>query len=315
MTRNSVKNSSAYPVDYGPEFLEMVRAMHAGAEALPAYESWIVDHMGGRVETFRRELLRHIRAFTELENADILDFGCGTGSTTVMLAEVSPGNRITAADIDPFSLEMAEQRFRHHGISSQISMIQIPPVREIGDLDLPAGGFDFILMNGVLEHVVPFEDRGAVLLEVWRLLRHGGMLFISETPNSLWPVDRHTTGLPFVSWLPSSVAHRYAVAFKRHNAGDDLDSRGRRGMTYWGIVRPLRKAGKDIEVLNLTRAHNRLLPAGPPEGTSIGKKRRLATFVLEDILGRILSPLGIPVVAFGPFIEYLCLKKVQPPAA
>ena len=77
-----MKTSSDYAIDYGPEFLEKVRDMHAGAEELPDYEKWIIDHMGGRVETFRRQLLRQIRAFTRLENADILDFGCGTGSTT-----------------------------------------------------------------------------------------------------------------------------------------------------------------------------------------------------------------------------------------
>jgi 2-polyprenyl-3-methyl-5-hydroxy-6-metoxy-1,4-benzoquinol methylase len=310
MTGPAVNKSAGYPIAYGPEFLEKVKAMHAGAEELPAYESWIVDHMGGRVETFRRQLLRQIRAFTRLEDLDILDFGCGTGSTTVILAEACADNRITAADIDPRSLEMAELRFRHHGISSQISMLKISPVKKVGDLKLPSEHFDFVLMNGVLEHVTPFRDRGAVLLEAWRVLRRGGLLFISETPNLLWPIDRHTTGLPFLSWLPSSVAHRYAVAFKRHSDGSDLDSRGRRGMTFRGIVRPLRKAGHTFEVLNITSANNRLLPAGPPDGTTIGRKRRFATFILEDMLGRVLSPLGIPVVAFGPFIEYLCLKKL-----
>lgn len=305
-----MKTSSDHPIDYGPEFLDKVREMHAGAEDLPAYESWIVDHMGARVETFRRQLLWQIRAFTRLENADILDFGCGTGSTTVMLAEVSADNRITAADIDPRSLEMAELRLRHHGISSQISLRRIQPISMVGDLDLPSETFDFVLMNGVLEHVTPFRDRSAVLLEAWRVLRRGGMLFISETPNPLWPIDRHTTGLPFLSWLNSSAAHRYAVTFKRHNDESDIDSRGRHGMTFWGIVRPLRKAGYGVEVLNITSADNRLLPAGPPDGTSVGMKRRLATFILEDMLGRMLSPLGIPVVAFGPFIEYLCLKKL-----
>ena len=305
-----MKTSSDYPIDYGPEFLEKVLEMHAGAEDLPAYESWIVDHMGGRVETFRRQLLWQIRAFTRLENADILDFGCGTGSTTVMLAEASTDNRVTAADIDPRSLEMAELRLRHHGISSQISLRRIQPISRVGDLDLPSETFDFVLMNGVLEHVTPFSDRGAVLLEAWRVLRRGGMLFISETPNLLWPIDRHTTGLPFLSWLTSSAAHRYAVTFNRHNDGSDIDSRGRRGMTFWGIVRPLRKAGNGVEVLNITSADNRLLPAGPPDGTSVGMKRKLATFILENILGRMLSPLGISVVAFGPFIEYLCLKKL-----
>jgi len=283
--------------------------MHAEAEELPGYESWIIDHMGGRVETFRKDLLWQIKAFTSLENIDILDFGCGTGSTTVMLAEADSDNRVTATDIDPGSLELAELRFRHHGISSQISLRRIPLIKEAGDLDLSSEKFDFVLMNGVLEHVVPFPTRRAVLLEAWRVLRRGGLLFISETPNLLWPIDRHTTGLPFLSWLPSAAANRYAVAFNRHSEGSDLDSRGRRGMTFRGIVRPLREAGHEVEVLNITSAHNRLLPAGPPDGASISMKRRFATFVLERMLGRLFSPLGIPVVTFGPFIEYLCLKK------
>jgi len=306
----TLKTSADYPIDYGPEFLAKVRQMHSAAVGLPAYESWIVDHMGGRVETFRRRLLRQISAFTDLQGADILDFGCGTGSTTVMLAEASAGGRISAADIDPLSLEMARMRFEHHGISSRVSILAIDPVEKEGDLSLDSGTFDFVLMNGVLEHVVPFGNRAAVILEAWRMLRTGGLLFISETPNSLWPVDRHTTGLPFIPWLPSWAAHRYAVALGRHHENGDLDSRGRRGMTYWGITRPLRKAGHGFRVLNITRTGNRLLPAGPPDGEDLSRGRRFAAFVLENIMGRVLSPLGIPVTAFGPFIEYLCLKKL-----
>ncbi len=309
MGRDFATDSDSYPIDYGPEFLERVRALHAGAEDLSDYEGWIVDHMGGRVETFRSRLLWQIKAFTSLQNLDILDFGCGTGSTTVMLAEADSNNRIVGVDIDQQSLDLAELRFQFHNISSQISLRHISPVQDPGDLELPPECFDFVLMNGVLEHVIPFRTRNAVLLDAWRVLRRGGLLYISETPNLLWPTDRHTTGLPFLSWMPSGVAHRYAVAFRRHNDWNDLDSRGRRGMTFWGIVRPLKKAGFDVEVLNLTTAQNRLLPSGPPEGTTTSAKRKLATFVLQDIFGKMLTPLGVPVVAFGPFIEYLCLRK------
>jgi 2-polyprenyl-3-methyl-5-hydroxy-6-metoxy-1,4-benzoquinol methylase len=309
MGGDRVKDSPAWPIDYGPEFLEKVRALHAGAEALSDYEGWIVDHMGGRVETFRKRLLWQIQAFCNLKNLDILDFGCGTGSTTVMLAESDPHNRVTGVDIDPASLELADMRFCHHGLSEQIETRHISPIQDPGDLELPSECFDFVLLNGVLEHVVPFRTRRAVLLDVWRVLRRGGLLYISETPNLLWPTDRHTTGLPFLSWLPSRVAHRYAVAFKRHNQWSDLDSRGRRGMTFWGIVRPLKRAGMEVEVLNITRTHNRLLPAGPPEGIRVSFQRKLATLVLQDVLAKGLTPLGVPVVAFGPFIEYLCLRK------
>ena len=308
MKGSEQKTSADYPIDYGPEFLEKVRVMHASAVDLPAYESWIIDHMGGRVETFRRRLLPQIQAFTDLSGMDILDFGCGTGSTTVILAEASDGS-VTAADIDESSLEMARMRFEHHDISQRVSLQKIEPIEKEGDLDLPAESFDFVLMNGVLEHVVPFRNRPAVLLEAWRVIRKGGMLFISETPNSLWPFDRHTTGLPLIPWLPSSLAHRYAVAFGRHAEGSDLDSRGRRGMTFGQIVRPLRKEGHGVEVLNVTRTCNRLRPAGTAEGITLSPRRRIANLVLEGTLGPLMSQLGIPTMALGPFIEYLCLKK------
>ncbi len=264
--------------------------------------------MGGRVVAFRNRLLPQIRAFTDLHGLDILDFGCGTGSTTVVLAESAESARITAVDIDPGSLEIARLRFDHHGVASRITTFHITPIHGTGDLDLQSESFDFILLNGVLEHVVPFRARARVLLEIWRVLRPGGLLFISETPNLLWPIDRHTTGLPFIPWLPSRVAYLAAVACRRHNRGADLDVRGRRGMTYWEIVGPLKSAGS-VEVLNIIKTGNLLFPAGMGAGDTASFKRKLGTFILERILGQLLTSLGVPVVAVGPFIEYLCLRK------
>jgi 2-polyprenyl-3-methyl-5-hydroxy-6-metoxy-1,4-benzoquinol methylase len=308
--KQAPQNNEPFPIPYNDEILRRVVAMHAAGKDLPDYWKWIHGHMGGRVVVFRERLVPQIKAFTDLAGIDILDFGCGTGSSTVALAECAPGSRIIAADVDAPSLEIARLRFAHHNMSSAIRMIEIVPIRRRGDLKLPSASVDFVLMNGVIEHVVPFEAREQVLLEVWRVLRPGGLLFISETPNPLWPIDRHTTGLPFIPWLPSRAAHRMAVLFKRHDPGSDLDARGRRGMTYWEIVRAIRTAGP-VEVLNLTAANNRLLPAPRSPGDKAGLKRRIGTLVLEDGLGRLLARCGIPVVAFGPFIEYLCLRKAK----
>ena len=76
-------------------------------------------------------------------------------------------------------------------------------------------------------------------------------------------------------------------------------------MSYFAIKRAI----GDCEVLNLTVAHNRLLPAGPPSGNAPSARRRAGSFVLERIIGPPLVALGIPSVALGPFIEHLCLKK------
>lgn len=308
-TRAAARRAT-YPVAHDDAFLEAVLDFHAGAEQLPGFAGWIHDHMGGRVVEFRRRLLPQILAFTDLRDQDVLDFGCGTGSTTVVLAEAAPASRITGIDIDAAGLEIARARLRHHGLAERVSLRQVGPVSRAGDLPLPAVSFDFILANGVLEHVVPFAVRPQVVLEMWRLLRPGGRLFVSETPNPLWPVDRHTTGLPLVPWLPSRAAARLAVAFGKHRPGADLDARGRRGMSYWEVVRPLRRAGERFEVLNVTEAANRLLPAGPEPGTRPGLKRRLGTFVLESVAGKPLAALGVPTVALGPFLEFLCLRKL-----
>lgn len=295
------------PIQYSAEMVQLVERMHAGAERLPGYAGWIADHLGGRVVAFRQRLVPQILAFTDLRDLDGLDFGCGTGSSTVALWERAERGRWTALDVDRDGLEIARLRFRHHGMEGRVTLHAIEPVQRVGDLPFASASYDFILANGVLEHVVPFATRPAVVAEMWRLLRPGGLLFISETPNPLWPIDRHTTGLPLVPWLPSAWATRLAIAAGRHRPGADLDARGRRGMSYFAIKR----AVGDCEVLNLTVARNRLLPAGPPQGTVSSGRRRAGTFFLERVIGPPLAALGIPSVALGPFIEHLCLKKPE----
>ena len=137
-----MKTSSDYAIDYGPEFLEKVRDMHAGAEELPDYEKWIIDHMGGACRDVPKA-------------APPADKGIHKAGE-----RRHPGFWM---------------RYRKlHGISSQISICQIPLIKEAGDLELPSGHFDFVLMNGVLEHVTPFRTREAVLLEAWRCFEAGG---------------------------------------------------------------------------------------------------------------------------------------------
>lgn len=265
--------------------------------------------MGGRVVAFRRRLIPQALAFTDLKRMAILDFGCGTGSTSVALAERAEGSHVTALDIDYGSLRIAALRLQHHRLAERVSLCQIERVTRERGLPFRSDRFDFIMMNGVLEHVVPFSARPRVILETWRVLRPGGSLFISETPNALWPIDRHTTGLPLIPWLPSAMAYRIAVSLGRHLQGTDLDARGRRGMTFWEIVQPLRRAGLPFDVLNVTVGANRLMPAGFPADEPPSARRRLGALVLERLAGQPLGRLGIPSVAFSPFIEYLCLGK------
>jgi len=282
MSQTTLSNEP-FPIPYNDEILRRVVAMHAAGKRPPGLLEMDTRPHGGRVVVFRERLMPQIKAFTDLSGSTF-SISVRNGKLDGGAAECAPGSRIIAADVDAPSLEIARLRFAYHNIGSAIRVVEIAPIRQRGDLKLASASVDFVLMNGVLEHVVPFEARDQVLLEVWRVLRPGGLLFISETPNPLWPIDRHTTGLPFIPWLPSRMAHRVAVLFKRHDPASDLDARGRRGMTHWEIMRALRPTGS-VEVLNLTRANNRFSQPRDLPVTGRGSNERSARWCSRVVWG------------------------------
>ncbi|KKW45225.1 MAG: Methyltransferase type 12 [Parcubacteria group bacterium GW2011_GWA2_56_7] len=87
------------------------------------------------------------------------------------------------------------------------------------------------------------RERGPILRHLSSFLKPGGLLIVTETPNRLWPYDSHTTRLPFVSWLPLSLASALARVLRPREFGDktrdDLIYDGIVGATWWGIVRAL----------------------------------------------------------------------------
>ena len=58
---------------------------------------------------------RYHRVLDDLSECVILDLACGTGFTTLTLAEANPGAKIIATDISSESLKIAEERLIHHG--------------------------------------------------------------------------------------------------------------------------------------------------------------------------------------------------------
>jgi SAM-dependent methyltransferase len=111
-------------------------------------------------------------------------------------------------------------------------------VPETHRLDFPAGHFDVVVANAVIEHIP--QPRQEHIREIWRVLRPGGTLFINETPNKYLPWDYHTTGgLWFVPWLPSGVARRYAIWRGRYKPGEDWAHSGWRGLGYYELTRAI----------------------------------------------------------------------------
>jgi len=184
----------------------------------------------------------------EFERTRVLDFGCGAGASTCVLARMFPTAEITAVGHVDDLLTIAESRVRLLGIPN----VQFARSPDRGKLPDDLGTFDFIVLSGVYEHLLP-EERAAVMPSLWRELRPGGVLFVNQTPNRVYPLEAHTTSLPLVNYLPASLAYPYVLRFSSHVGRNDtwetLLRTGIRGATRGEIVRSLRAEPNEAVLL------------------------------------------------------------------
>ncbi|MEJ5349320.1 MAG: class I SAM-dependent methyltransferase [Desulfosoma sp.] len=83
------------------------------------------------------------------------------------------------------------------------------------NLPFPDGCFDVVISNHVIEHVGDSENQINHLKEILRVMARKGVAYLA-TPNRWMLVEPHY-GLPFLSWLPHSMWHRYVRAMRRGN--------------------------------------------------------------------------------------------------
>jgi hypothetical protein len=85
-------------------------------------------------------------------------------------------------------------------------------------------------MSAVYEHLLPAERRN-LMPQLWAKLKRGGRLLLNQTPHRFFPFESHTTGLPFINYLPDRLAHFVARRFSRRDlASDSWESLLRKGI-------------------------------------------------------------------------------------
>ena len=131
----------------------------------------------------KRMLLAYLEE-RQFERASILDFGCGAGAGTVSLSRSFPHARIVGVELRARSVEVARSRCRFYGLKN-VEFLVSPSGSE---LPRDIGTFDFVVLSGVFEHLLPAE-RTAVMPMLWNALAPGGTLFIHETPNRHFPLE------------------------------------------------------------------------------------------------------------------------------
>ncbi|MCF7916352.1 MAG: class I SAM-dependent methyltransferase [Candidatus Omnitrophica bacterium] len=174
------------------------------------YAEDLKNHLIARLENDRVFYIPWFNKIVKLKGANILEIGCGTGSSTVALAE--QGAKVTGIDIDEGALKVARNRCKIYNLSATIISKNATEAYN----ELQNQKFDLVIFYACIEHMV-YSERIECLKKYYDLLPKGAYLSIVKTPNRLWYFDGHTSRLPFFHWLPDKVAFDYAKFSKRIN--------------------------------------------------------------------------------------------------
>lgn len=107
----------------------------------------------------------------EIAPKRVMDFGCGTGMSLSLLAEILEAEQVIGLDTSEESLAVARE--------SVGSLMQLATPTKY----LPQQDLDLVFCNGVFHHI-PVAERAAVVDYVYRCLRPGGMFALWE--NNPW---------------------------------------------------------------------------------------------------------------------------------
>ena len=256
------------------------------------------NHLCRRLNSDRNTIVPWLDGVRQLRGASVLEIGCGTGCSTVALAE--QGARVVAVDVDENSLRVASERCRAYGLEVQFAQANATEVHRLFDREQ----FDYIIFYAALEHMTT-EERLSAMTATWQMLRAGSLWCVIDTPNRLWYYDAHTSLLPFHMWLPDELAFAYSRFSPRQNYRElyreytaearlDFLRRGR-GVSFHEFelaMKPL-KSLKIRSSLHLTNRKRGLL--GPikwrrsPEYRYISLLRSIAPDVHEGFLQSFLN--------------------------
>ncbi len=156
---------------------------------LPPNEIWL-----------RQKLIEEIKG----KPSYILDLGCGTGSTTLMLQEKFPTAQVIGLDLSPYMLMVADYKAQQKGLKTQWVH------GDARKTNFQNNSFDLITIS-LLFHETPVEVCRLILEECFRLLKPGGEIII---------LDGNQQTLRQTEWLNNIFEEPYIKDF----ANSSLDA-------------------------------------------------------------------------------------------
>ncbi|MDB5256397.1 MAG: Methyltransferase type 11 [Chitinophagaceae bacterium] len=105
----------------------------------------------------------------------ILDIGCGAGNYTLKMLSKIPNLNCTLIDLSKPMLDKAFERIAHE-TAGEVIVVQ----SDIRDINLSNENYDIILAGAVLHHLRDDNDWEFVFNKLYKALKPGGSLWISD---------------------------------------------------------------------------------------------------------------------------------------
>ncbi len=218
--------------------------------------AWLCDEIARDEDPdyVQKHLEIEMRAYFRFEDFDrkrILDFGCGSGASTALLARMFPRSEVVGVELDKNLLRVARSRADYYNFNN-VSFLQSPSGENLPD---NLGRFDLVVLSAVYEHLLP-QERRLLLPTLWGLINDDGILFIDQTPQRYFPLELHTTSLALINYLPDRLTLKASRKFSRRvNENDSWEfllRAGIRGATVREIRKLLRDESTEARMLKPT---------------------------------------------------------------
>ena len=108
-----------------------------------------------------------------LAGKDVLDIGVGIGGPACLLVEKHGAARVTGIDVEDTVLKKAAQTVLCRGLQDRVLLRRVDP----GSLPFDDESFDVVFSKDAIIHI---HDKGALFREIYRVLRPGGCIAMSD---------------------------------------------------------------------------------------------------------------------------------------
>jgi 2-polyprenyl-3-methyl-5-hydroxy-6-metoxy-1,4-benzoquinol methylase len=240
---------------YTPDWKQRIGDYFARGEQFAAASGYWAFDFERQWAKHRRAVAQELRLVEQIGHwmppagRRVLVLGSWLGAEAIAYALC--GAEVTAVDLDAEALALSAELAGRYGTSIRTAAI------DAAATSLTSEQFDLVSCSQVLEHLPP-DRQPALLGEMWRLCRPGGLMWI-DTPNQLALCDQHDTGLYFVHWLPRPLKTRLARRLGRdvptREPGFGYEQVGLHYyLSYFSLLRILRRLGP-VEILSRYRGY------------------------------------------------------------